>query len=307
YQDILPIYFETEDWKNLWKELTDIALFWVGQGIRVFRVDNPHTKPFRFWEHLISEVKKRYPDVLFLSEAFTRPKVMHELAKVGFSQSYTYFTWRNFKHEIVEYMHELTRGPGREYFRPNFWPNTPDINPYALQGGNETVHMIRFFLAATLSSNYGIYGPVFEYLVHDAVPGKEEYLHSEKYEIRHWDWSKKTKLTHLISLVNRLRKENTALQFTNNIHICDLHHDQLMAYYKADEKTGNQLLMVVNLDPYHRHSGWVQVPLSLIGVSEGHPLVMHDLLTGNSYTWTQEWNYVELDPAFPFHLFRIQK
>lgn len=307
YQDILPIYFETEDWKNLWDELVSIAIYWVDQGIEIFRVDNPHTKPFRFWEHLISEVKKHNPNVLFLSEAFTRPKIMHELGKVGFTQSYSYFTWRNFKSEFIEYMNEISKGPGREYFRPNFWPNTPDINPYHLQGGNETVHMIRFFLAATLSSNYGMYGPVFEYMIHAAMPGKEEYLDSEKYEIKHWDWDKKTKLSYLITAVNRIRKEHRALQFTNNIHICDVENEKLLTFYKETEDKSSQILCAVNLDPYNRQAGWVNTPLDKIGVREGQSFIVRDLLTGNSYTWAQAYNYVELDPGFPFHLFEIIK
>jgi starch synthase (maltosyl-transferring) len=307
YQDILPIYFETEDWKNLWDELVSIAIYWVDLGIEVFRVDNPHTKPYRFWEHLIATVKKHNPNVLFLAEAFTRPRVMHELAKVGFTQSYTYFTWRNFKHELVEYMNELSKGPGKEYFRPNFWPNTPDINPYPLQGGNETIHMIRFFLAATLSSNYGMYGPVYEYMVHAAMPGKEEYLDSEKYEFKHWDWEVKNKMTYLITNINRIRRENPAFQFTDNIHICNVENDKLLVFYKETEDKSNQILCAVNLDPYSRQSGWVKTPLDLIGVREGQPMVMQDLLTGNSYTWAQEWNFVELDPGFPFHLFKITK
>jgi starch synthase (maltosyl-transferring) len=307
YQDILPIYFETEDWKNLWKELVSIAKYWVDQGVEIFRVDNPHTKPFRFWEHLIAEVKKHNPNVLFLSEAFTRPRIMHELAKVGFTQSYSYFTWRNFKHELIEYMVEISQGRGNEYFRPNFWPNTPDINPYPLQGGNETLHMVRFFLAATLSSNYGMYGPVYEYMVHAAVPGKEEYLDSEKYEVKHWDWGKKTKMTHLITAVNRIRKEHPALQFTNNIHICDVENDKLLTFYKETEDKSSQILCAVNLDPYSRHAGWVKTPLEKIGVHEGQSFIVKDLLTGNSYTWAQEYNYVELYPGFPFHLFQIIK
>ena len=307
YQDILPIYFETEDWKNLWAELVSIAIYWVDQGIQVFRVDNPHTKPFRFWEYLIAGVKKHNPNVLFLSEAFTRPSIMHQLAKVGFTQSYTYFTWRNFKGEIIEYMTELTQDAGKEYFRPNFWPNTPDINPYSLQGGNETIHMIRFFLAATLSSSYGMYGPVFEYLVHEAMPGKEEYLDSEKYEIRQWDWTKKNKMTYLITMVNKIRKAHAAFQFTNNFHNCHIENENLIAFYKETEDKQSQVLCVVNLDPYHKQSGMVQTPLHLIGVQEGHQVVMSDLLTNNSYIWTREWNYVELDPSFPFHVFKISK
>lgn len=309
YQDILPIHFESEDWQNLWEELKSILLHWIGEGINVFRVDNPHTKPYRFWEWIINEIHKQHPDVIFLSEAFTRPKVMHELAKVGFTQSYTYYTWRNTKHELISYMEELTTSPGKYYFRPNFWPNTPDINPYILQDGNLIQFMIRYFLAATLSSNYGMYGPVYEQIVHAPVPNKEEYLDSEKYEVRHWDWEIENKLTSVIKLVNRFRKENPALQRTDNWIHCPLDNEQLFAYYKADSDRSNQLLIVVNLDPHYTQSGMVRMPFEAMGIQPGeHQFLMNDLMTGNAYTWDQEWNYVELNPqALPFHLFRIEK
>ena len=308
YQDILPIYFESADWKNLWKELLGAALFWVEEcGIRIFRVDNPHTKPFYFWEWLIAEVKKKYPDVLFLAEAFTRPKIMDELAKVGFTQSYTYFTWRNSKAELTEYVTELTRSQQKEFFRPNFWPNTPDINPFPLQGANEATHLQKYFLAATLSSSVGIYGPVFEYMVTDAIPGREEYMDSEKYEVRHWDWKKENKITTLVGKINKIRQENPSLQQTNNIEFCDIDNDQLIAYYKYDDSRQNETLMIVSLDAYYSKSGWVKVPLQSLGIHEGHNIVVTDLITGNSYHWDKEWCYVELHPALPFHLFKIQK
>ncbi|SCY90628.1 alpha-1,4-glucan--maltose-1-phosphate maltosyltransferase [Flavobacterium caeni] len=305
YQDIQPIYFESDDWKNLWKELLDSALFWVEEcGIRVFRVDNPHTKPFYFWGWLIGEIKKKHPDVLFLSEAFTRPKIMHELAKQGFTQSYTYFTWRNSKAELIEYVTELTQTNQKEFYRPNFWPNTPDINPYALQGGNEAIHLQKYFLAATLSSSVGIYGPVFEYMVSAAMPGKEEYLDSEKYEVRHWDWSVQNKLTMVISRINALRKELPSLQQTNNIHICEADNDQIIAYYKYDDNKQDETLMIVNLDPYYAQRAMVRLPLEHLG---NQPITVSDLITGNSYLWDKEWNFVELHPALPFHLFKIKK
>lgn len=308
YQDIQPIYFESGDWKNLWKELLDIALFWVEQcGIRVFRVDNPHTKPFYFWGWLIAEVKKKYPDVLFLSEAFTRPKIMQQLAKQGFTQSYTYYTWRNTKQELTEYVTELTKTDQSEYFRPNFWPNTPDINPFPLQGANEATHLQKYFLAATLSSNVGIYGPVFEYMVSDAIPGKEEYMDSEKYEVRHWDWNKENKITRLISRINAIRKEQASLQQTNNIEFCDTDSDQLIAYFKFDDSRENETLMIASLDAYYSKQGWVRLPLQSLGIHEGHTVMVTDLITGNSYHWDKEWNFVELHPALPFHLFKIQK
>lgn len=305
YQDIQPIYFESEDWKNLWQELLDTALFWVEEcGIRIFRVDNPHTKPFFFWGWLIAQVKKKHPDVLFLAEAFTRPKIMHELAKQGFSQSYTYFTWRNSKAELMEYVTELTQTNQKEFYRPNFWPNTPDINPYPLQNGNEAIHLQRYFLAATLSSSVGIYGPVYEYMVSAALPGREEYLDSEKYECRVWDWDVQNKLTHVISKINQLRHELPSLQQTNNIEFCQTDNDQLIAYYKWDDNHTDDTLMIVNLDPYYAKQGMVRLPVERIG---WQPVTVIDLITGNSYNWDKEWNFVELHPALPFHLFKISK
>lgn len=306
YQDIQPIYFETEDWKNLWKELLDVALFWVEEcNIKVFRVDNPHTKPFYFWGWLIGEIKKKHPDVLFLAEAFTRPKIMNELAKQGFSQSYTYFTWRNSKKELTEYVEELTQSEQKEFYRPNFWPNTPDINPFALQNGNESVHLQKYFLAATLSSSVGIYGPVFEYRVSTPMaPGKEEYLNSEKYEYYKWDWNIENKLTTLIAKINFIRKEQASLQQTNNIVFCDTNNDQLLAYYKFDDKKENETLMVVSLDAHNVSKGMVKLPMHELGFQ---PIHVVDLITGNSYFWNSEWNYVELSPDLPFHLLKIMR
>lgn len=306
YQDILPIYFESSDWKNLWKELLDVALFWVEEcGIRVFRVDNPHTKPFYFWGWLIAEIKKKHPDVLFLAEAFTRPKIMNELAKQGFSQSYTYFTWRNTKSELTEYVTELTQSDQKEFYRPNFWPNTPDINPFALQSGNESVHLQKYFLAATLSSSVGIYGPVFEYRVCEPqAPGKEEYLNSEKYEFIKWDWNQQNKITTLITRINFIRKEQASLQQTNNIVFCNTNNDQVLAYYKFDDEKQNETLMVVNLDAFNTIQTTIRIPVEHLGTTQ---IQVTDLITGNSYYWNQEWNFIELDPELPFHLFKIQR
>ncbi len=308
YQDILPIYFESPDWKNLWKEMLATALYWVEEcGIQVFRVDNPHTKPFYFWGWLIAEVKKKHPNVLFLSEAFTRPKIMHQLAKQGFTQSYTYFTWRNSKHELIEYVYELTQTDQRYFFRPNFWPNTPDINPWALQGNLESVYLQKYFLAATLSSNIGIYGPVFEYMQGAALAGKEEYLDSEKFQIRHWDWTVENKLTTLITKINQFRKEHKALQQTNNIKFLTIENDNLLAFYKHDDTKESEVICIVNLDPYYSQKGMVQLPLKELGIHAGHQLRVQDLITNSSYIWGQEWNYVELHPVLPFHLFKINK
>lgn len=306
YQDIQPIYFESSDWKNLWKELLDVALFWIEEcNIKIYRVDNPHTKPFYFWGWLIAEIKKKHPDVLFLAEAFTRPKIMNELAKQGFSQSYTYFTWRNSKKELTDYVLELTQTEQKEFYRPNFWPNTPDINPFALQYGNESIHLQKYFLAATLSSNVGIYGPVFEYMLSTPMaPGKEEYLDSEKYQFYKWDWSIQNKLIALITKINQIRKENTSLQQTNNIVFCETNNEQVMAYYKFDDDKQNETIMVVNLDSHQTGKAMIKLPLDQIG---RYDLAILDLITGNTYSWNNEWNYVELSAELPFHLFKIQK
>jgi starch synthase (maltosyl-transferring) len=306
YQDIQPIYFESSDWKNLWKELLDVALFWIEEcNIKIYRVDNPHTKPFYFWGWLITEIKKKHPDVLFLAEAFTRPKIMNELAKQGFSQSYTYFTWRNSKKELTEYVEELTQTEQKEFYRPNFWPNTPDINPFALQNGNESVHLQKYFLAATLSSNVGIYGPVFEYMVSKPMaPGKEEYLDSEKYQCYKWDWTLQNKLITLITKINHLRKEQLSLQQTNNIVFCETNNEQVIAYYKYDDNKENETLMIVSLDSHQTAKAMIKLPIDKIGQ---HHVDITDLITGNTYSWNNEWNYVELSPELPFHLFKIQK
>lgn len=306
YQDIQPIYFESGDWKNLWKELLDVALFWIEEcGIKVYRVDNPHTKPFYFWGWLIGEIKKKHPDVLFLSEAFTRPKIMNELAKQGFSQSYTYFTWRNTKAELIEYLTELTQTEQKEFFRPNFWPNTPDILPFALQTGNESVYLQKYFLAATLSSSVGIYGPAYEFLVHQPMAkGKEEYLNSEKYEVYHWDWEAKNKLTTLITRINQIRKQQESLQQTNNIVFCKTDNEQLIAYYKFNDAKTDHTLMVCSLNAQNPLQAVVRLPLEEIG---NQPVKVTDLITGNSYYWDREWNFVELHPALPFHLFKIER
>ena len=306
YQDIYPIYFESADWEPMWDEFISIVLYWNKLGVKIFRVDNPHTKPFGFWEYLIAEVKKVDQDVLFLAEAFTKPKTMQRLAKIGFSQGYTYYTWRNSKAELIEYMTELTKGPMKDYFRPNFWPNTPDINPWLLQGGNENLYIVKHMMAATLSSNYGMYGPVYEQIDNAAYIGKEEYLNSEKYEVKKWDWTKTSKLTQLITRINEIRKDQSALQFTNNIDFCTIENDQVLAYFKQSEDKQNNILCIVNIDPYNKQGGWVQIPKHKMGISGDTPMRMTDLVTGNSYIWNQEWNFVELDPfQVPYHIFSI--
>lgn len=308
YQDILPIYWESKDWKNLWKECLDILLYWIEEcGIQVFRVDNPHTKPYYFWHWAIAEVKKKHPNIIFLAEAFTKPKVMGRLAKEGYTQSYTYFTWRNTKHELMEYMNDLTQTDLKEYMRPNFWPNTPDINPYHLQGANESMYLQRYALAATLSSNIGIYGPVFEQQIDEAIPGKEEYYMSEKFQVCRYDWTIENKLTTLIGKINEIRHHHESYQQTNNIKFCHMENDKLIAFYKWNDDRTNETLTIISLDQYYMQSGHVQVPLQDLGIQQGHKVEVHDLITGNSYNWYDEWNYVELHPTLPFHIFKIKK
>lgn len=307
YQDILPIYWESKDYKNLWNECLDVLLYWIDCGINVFRIDNPHTKPFYFWNWIICEVKQKHPDVIFLAEAFTAPKVMAQLAKQGYTQSYTYFTWRNTKHEFIEYMNELTQTELKEYMQPNFWPNTPDINPFHLQGANDSKHIQRYVLAATLSSSIGIYGPVFEQMISDALPGREEYLNSEKFQVCHYDWNKKNKLITIISKINHIRNQNEALQQTNNIKFCHIENDNLLAFYKWNQDKTNELLIIISLEQYYPQRGSVQLPLGDLGIHPGHQIQVHDLVTGSSYNWHDEWNYVELHPTLPFHIFKINK
>lgn len=307
YQDIYPFNFESDDWKNLWDELLSVFLYWIDQGVKVFRVDNPHTKPIMFWKWLIAEVNKKHEDIIFLSEAFTKPKVMASLAKIGYTQSYTYFTWRVSKQEIIEYMNELVHGPSRNYFRPNFWPNTPDILPYHLQHQGENIFILRVALAATLSSSYGMYGPAYEFGDNVPMQGKEEYYDSEKYEVKHHDWKKTNRLTDIITILNRARKENAALQSTWNIQFCHCENPNLLAYVKATDDLSSMVLIVVNLDPYNRQWGYIQLPKDRLKLSDRINVKLHDLMTDEHYTWTQEWNYTEIDPfKMPFHLFKLE-
>lgn len=307
YQDIYPFNFESDDWKNLWEELKSVFLYWIEQGVVVFRIDNPHTKPIPFWQWVIAEVHKTYPDVIFLSEAFTRPKIMASLAKVGFTQGYTYFTWRVSKQEIIEYMNELVYGSSRNYFRPNFWPNTPDILPYHLQNAGENSFIMRYAMAATLSSNFGVYGPSYEFYENTPIEGKEEYWNSEKYEVRHYDWKRTNRMTDIMSILNRIRKENPALQSTWNIQFCTIENNQLLAYVKATDDLSNIILCVVNLDVNGKQSGFVQLPKDRLRLGDKINVKLHDLITDEHYTWTQEWNFVELNPfKMPFHLFKVE-
>lgn len=307
YQDIYPFNFESDDWKNLWDELKSVFFYWIEQGVTIFRIDNPHTKPIPFWQWVIAEVQKSHPNVIFLSEAFTRPRIMASLAKVGFTQSYTYFTWRVSKQEITEYMNELVFGQSRNYFRPNFWPNTPDILPYHLQNQGENIFILRYALAATLSSNYGVYGPPYEFGENSPVEGKEEYYNSEKYEIRHYDWKRTNRLTDIMSLLNKVRKENEALQSTWNLQFCPIENSQIIAYLKATDDLSNIILVVVNLDPNNTQHGYVQLPKARLKLTDKINIKLHDLITDEHFTWTQEWSYVHLNPhKMPFHLFKVE-
>ena len=297
YQDIYPFDFETEAWASLYRELTDVVLYWAAQGVRVFRVDNPHTKPFSLWQQLIAEVKARYPESIFLSEAFTRPKVMHRLAKLGFTQSYTYFTWRTSQYELREYFTELSQDDSREYFRPNVWPNTPDILHEYLQHGGRAAFMTRVTLAATLAANYGIYGPAFELMEHKPREhGSEEYLDSEKYQIRQWDLQRQDSLAPFIQRLNRIRRAHPALQGDWTLRFLPIDNEQLIAYAKTTEDLKDIVVVVANLDPHHTHSGWMELPLADWAIDPGQPYRMQDLLGGGSYEWLGPRNFVRLDP-----------
>ena len=308
YQDIYPINFESEDWRGLWRELKSVLDFWIRQGVRLFRVDNPHTKALAFWEWAINEVKQAHPDVIFLSEAFTRPKLMYSLAKLGFTQSYNYFPWRNTKWELTEYFTELTTTEVREYFRPNLWPNTPDILTQYLQYGGRAAFMTRLILAATLGASYGIYGPAFELCVNTPrLPGTEEYLDSEKYEIKHWDLNQPGNLADLVTLVNRVRRENPALHTNDGLRFHTVDNEQIIAFSKCTPRQDNLILVVVNLDAHHTQSGWLDLPVEDFGIDAHGSYQTHDQLTGARYLWQGRRNYVELNPAFaPAHIFRIR-
>jgi starch synthase (maltosyl-transferring) len=309
YQDIYPFNFETGDWRALWLELESIFEHWIGEGVKIFRVDNPHTKSFAFWEWCIAQVRGRHPEVLFLAEAFTRPKVMHRLAKLGFSQSYTYFTWRHTRAELTEYFTELAHGPGADYFRPNVWPNTPDILAEHLHGAGRPVFMSRLVLAATLCASYGIYGPAYELMESTPLkPGSEEYLDSEKYQLRHWDTARADSLCHFIALVNRIRRDNAALHDNRSLRFMPVDNDRLIAYSKRSADGRNTVLTVVNLDPDHVQAGWVDVNLEALGILPDTDYTVHDLLGNQRFTWRNGRNFVSLDPHHaPAHVFAVNQ
>ena len=307
YQDIYPINFESADWQALWQELYSVFAFWVGKGIRVFRVDNPHTKALPFWEWCIAEVQKMHPDVLFLAEAFTRPHVMYSLAKAGYTQSYTYFAWRNTKDELTEYLTEVSQPPVSDFFRPNMWPNTPDILPMALQVANPALYRQRIILAATLAASYGVYGPALELMEHEpAKPGAEEYLHSEKYQLRQWNRDAPGSLAPIYTTLNTLRNAHPALQTNCGLSFHTIGNDQLLCYSKrAGDDT---ILCIVNLDPDNVQAGFTELDVLALGVDNGSPYTVHDALTGATYTWQGARNYVSLNPSEqPAHVFHLQR
>lgn len=307
YEDIYPLNFRCDNWRELWAEMKSIILFWAKRGVRIFRVDNPHTKPVAFWEYLVSGVRAKYPDVVFLSEAFTRPKMMKALAKAGFNQSYTYFTWRNSKRELIEYFTELTRTEMREYFRANLWPNTPDILPFVLQDGGRPAFMTRLLLAATLSTLYGIYSG-YELCENEALPGREEYLDSEKYQWKERDWNAPGNIKDWITRLNKIRRENRALQFYDNLRFYHADNDAILFYGKMTPARDNIILVAVNLDPHRKQHSYVDVPIDQFGQMESDIYQVHDLLNDARYTWRGRQNYVELDPKIqPAHIFRVRR
>lgn len=305
YQDIYPFDFECAAWQSLWEELLSIVQYWVERGVKVFRVDNPHTKPFHFWEWLIKKVRTKNPEVIFLAEAFTRPKIMAYLAKLGFSQSYTYFTWRNAKWELTQYMKELTQTELKDFYGANFWPNTPDILHEHLQEHNATVYKQRLVLAATLMSNYGIYGPAYELLENrPRENGSEEYLNSEKYELRKWELNAPHSIASFIKRVNAIRNKYKSLQQNRTFRIHPIDNEKLMAYSKS--LGSERIVMVVNLDPHKMQSGLLELPLIDWNISDDENFEMEDLLTGAVYSWHGWRNFVELRPHEPAHIFRVR-
>jgi starch synthase (maltosyl-transferring) len=305
YEDIYPLNFHCPNWQELWDEMTSIILFWAERGVRIFRVDNPHTKPVAFWEYLIGKVRAKFPDTILLSEAFTRPKMMKALAKAGFNQSYTYFTWRTHKQELIEYFTELTQTEMREYFRGNLFTNTPDILPFHLQSGGRTMFQIRAVLAATLSSVYGIYSG-FELCENAALPGREEYLDSEKYQLKERDWDGPGNIKQLITRLNRIRRENRALHFYDNLRFHQADNDQLLFYSKMTTARDSIVLIVVNLDPIYTQSGWIEAPVESFGEIGSDSYEVHDLLTDQRYIWHGKRNYVALHPGVqPAHILRV--
>jgi len=308
YEDIYPINFFCEHKEALWEELKSVVLFWIANGVKIFRVDNPHTKPLKFWHWLIKEVRSQHPEVIFLAEAFTRPKVMKYLAKIGFNQSYTYFTWRNTKWELQSYLKELTQGEMKNYFLGNFFANTPDILPEILQKGGRPAFKMRLALAATLSSTYGIYSG-FELCENEVKEeGTEEYLDSEKYEYKVRDWKKEGNITDYIEKINHIRESNPALQQYKNLEFFQTSNDNILCYGKFSKDGSNAVIVVVNLDPFNAHEDMVTLPVEKFGVKDWETYQMKDLITGEKYYWKGPSNYVRLDPQVePAHIFLLKK
>jgi starch synthase (maltosyl-transferring) len=311
YQDIYPLNFESPDWRELWENLREVFAYWIRHGVHIFRVDNPHTKALPFWEWCIAEIQAEHPDVIFLAEAFTRPHVMYALAKAGFTQSYTYFTWRTGKAEIQQYFEEITQPPISDFFTPNLWPNTPDILHASLQSGGRPAFIQRLILAATLGANYGIYGPAFELGENLPIrPGSEEYLNSEKYEIRHWDLSAGHSLAPLITRVNQIRRENIALQSDLSLRFHAVDNPQVLCYSKRvrDGERDNTILVALNLDPHNEQAGWIDLDLKVLGIEHDASFDVEDLLTGAHYQWHDRSNYVALRPdVMPAHILRVTR
>lgn len=307
YEDIYPLNFYCDDQEGLWNEMLSFFLFWAQKGVRIFRVDNPHTKPVAFWEWVIAEVHKQYPDAIFLAEAFTRPKMMKTLAKAGYTQSYTYFTWRNFKHEIIDYFTELTTPPMSEFFRGNLFTNTPDILPTILQEGGRPAFKMRIVLAATLSSVYGIYSG-YELCENEAIPDKEEYLNSEKYQHKVWDWNREGNIKDYITQINRIRKDNEALHHYNNLKFYHSDNDNILFYAKTTPDLSNIIMVVVNLDPFQTHDSFIYVPINDFKIAEDETYQVHDLLNNEHYLWKGSQNFISLDPTIkPAHIFKIRR
>ncbi len=308
YEDVLPLHFESSQWQSLWLELKSIFEFWIDQGVRVFRVDNPHTKPFSFWHWLILELKGKWPELIFLSEGLTRPRLMTYLAKIGFTQSYDYFPWRNTKAELTEYYTSLAQGDLKEFFRPNLWPNTAQNLPRILQRGGRPAFIMRLVLAATLGTSYGIYGPAFELCQDQAVgPDSVDYLDSEQYELKWWAWDAPGNLSDLIASINRIRKTNPALQSNDRLWFHPVDNEEIIAYSKASEDYSNVILTLANLDPHHTQAGTVDLTLDHLGVNSDDRYTAHDLLSGDRYSWKGSRNFVELDPLqMPAHILRLE-
>ncbi|PTX95336.1 alpha-1,4-glucan--maltose-1-phosphate maltosyltransferase [Spartobacteria bacterium LR76] len=307
YEDVYPLNFHNDNWQALWQEMRDVIAFWCEIGIRTFRVDNPHTKPVSFWEYLIGDIHETYPDAIFLSEAFTRPKMMQVLAKVGFTQSYTYFTWRNTKWELTEYLTELTQTEMKDYFRGNFFTNTPDILPEYLQRSGRPGFLIRAFLAATLSPVYGIYSG-FELCENAPIPGKEEYIDSEKYQFKGRDWAAPGNIKDYVTRLNAIRRDNRALQEYANLRFHPADNDNILFYSKKTVAGDNALLFIVTVDPYNQQTAFVHVPLEELGIGDRETYQVEDLLTGERFTWTGSRNFVSLTPhTRPAHILRVRR